>query len=79
MEQTIHTALPVTLVIFGASGDLTQRKLVPALFSQYRKGRLPGGTRIVGFARRPYSHDEFRAHLSKAVALPASATRIAAQ
>ena len=63
MNQTTHRAMPVTLVIFGASGDLTQRKLVPALFSQYRKGRLPANTRIVGFARRPYSHDEFRAQL----------------
>lgn len=49
-----------TIVIFGASGDLTQRKLIPALFSQYRKKRLPAGTRIVGFARRPYSQDDFR-------------------
>ena len=63
MDPTIHTATPVTLVIFGASGDLTQRKLAPALFSQHRKGRLPANTRIVGFARRPYSHDEFRAQL----------------
>jgi len=55
--------MPVTIVIFGASGDLTQRKLVPALFSLYRKGRLPANTRIVGFARRPWSHDEFRAQL----------------
>lgn len=39
-----------TIVIFGASGDLTQRKVVPALFSLYFKGRLPADTRIVGFA-----------------------------
>lgn len=38
-----------TIVIFGASGDLTQRKVVPALFSLYLKGRLPADTRIVGF------------------------------
>lgn len=49
-----------TIVIFGASGDLTQRKLGPALYNLYRKGRLAANTRIVGYARRPYSHDDFR-------------------
>lgn len=49
-----------TIVIFGASGDLTHRKLVPALFNLYRRKRLPEQVNIVGFARRPYSHDDFR-------------------
>jgi len=53
-------SLPTTIVIFGASGDLTQRKLVPALYNLLRKGRLPGKINIVGFARRPYSDQEFR-------------------
>jgi glucose-6-phosphate 1-dehydrogenase len=52
---------PPTLVIFGASGDLTQRKLIPARFNQFKKGRLSNGARVVGYARRPYSRDEFRA------------------
>ncbi|GAB4529488.1 MAG: glucose-6-phosphate dehydrogenase [Anaerolineales bacterium] len=52
-----------TIVIFGATGDLTQRKLIPALFHQTCKGRLPDDIRIVGFARRPYDHEAFRAHL----------------
>ena len=56
-----------TIVIFGASGDLTARKLVPALFNQYRKRRLPAGTRIVGYARRPYSRGEFQALMQDAV------------
>lgn len=56
-----------TIVIFGASGDLTQRKLIPALFSQFKKGRLPAGARIVGYARRPWSHDEFKALLREAM------------
>ncbi len=51
---------PITIVIFGASGDLTRRKLIPALFNSYRKGRLPERMHIVGFARRPWSHDAFR-------------------
>ncbi|MCB9422366.1 MAG: glucose-6-phosphate dehydrogenase [Ardenticatenaceae bacterium] len=54
---------PITIVIFGASGDLTQRKLIPALFNSYRKGRLPKKVTIVGFARRPWSHDDFRTML----------------
>ena len=49
-----------TVVIFGASGDLTKRKLVPALYSLYTKGRLQEKIHIVGFSRRHFSHDEFR-------------------
>jgi len=51
---------PLTLVIFGASGDLTRRKLVPALFSLYLKGSIPG-VRVVGFARRDWDTQKFRA------------------
>ncbi len=54
-----------TIVIFGASGDLTERKLIPALFNLYAKDRLPDNLHIVGTARSPYSHDEFRSHLRK--------------
>jgi len=57
------SSVPTTVVIFGASGDLTRRKLIPALFNLYRKERLPANTRIVGFARRPWSHDDFRERL----------------
>ncbi|HEV3415190.1 MAG TPA: glucose-6-phosphate dehydrogenase, partial [Pirellulales bacterium] len=53
-----------TLVIFGASGDLTSRKLIPALYGLHRKKRLPEGTRIVGFARSPFSPDQWRAKLT---------------
>ncbi len=49
-----------TIVIMGATGDLTQRKLLPALFQLGCKGRLPKALRIVGFARRDYSNDKFR-------------------
>ena len=44
-----------TIVIFGASGDLTSRKLIPALYELYRKKRLPQKTRVVGFSRTPSS------------------------
>ena len=58
--RTSNGGRPSTIVIFGASGDLTKRKLVPALYNLYLKGRLPEGTRVVGYARRPYDHEEFR-------------------
>jgi glucose-6-phosphate 1-dehydrogenase len=49
-----------TFVIFGASGDLTKRKLIPALFTIYSKGRLPENFHIVGFARSRKTDGEFR-------------------
>ena len=55
--------LPFSLVIFGATGDLTSRKLIPALFSDYQKKRLPTHFRIVGVARRDWSDAFFREHL----------------
>jgi glucose-6-phosphate 1-dehydrogenase len=56
------------IVIFGATGDLTARKLVPALYNNFRKQRLPEGTTILGFARRPHSDDTFRQSMKEAVA-----------
>jgi len=52
--------IPTTIVIFGASGDLTSRKLIPALYNNFKKGRLPGRIQVVGFARRPYTDESFR-------------------
>ena len=49
-----------TIVIFGGTGDLAQRKLLPALFQLACKGRLPEGLRILGFARGEYSDDGYR-------------------
>ncbi len=54
---------PCAVVLFGASGDLTRRKLVPAIYNLLRDGHLPGGFAIVGFARRDWSDDQFRAEL----------------
>src|SRR5579862_7343313 len=52
---------PLTIVIFGASGDLTSRKLIPALFHLDMAGLLPDDANVVGVARSPFSHDAFRA------------------
>jgi glucose-6-phosphate 1-dehydrogenase len=51
---------PTTMVIFGASGDLTKRKLLPALYSLTRERLLPGRFAVIGYARRPITDDAFR-------------------
>jgi glucose-6-phosphate 1-dehydrogenase len=58
---------PQILVIFGASGDLTQRKIVPAIYQMSRERRLPPELTIVGVARREWSHDFFREHLREGI------------
>jgi len=55
------------VVIFGASGDLTKRKLMPALYNLAVSRALPGGFAVVGVARRPKSHDDFRAEMKQGV------------
>ncbi len=57
---------PCTLVIFGASGDLTHRKLVPALLNLASDGNLPPGLSMIGFARRAKTDESFRAELLEA-------------
>jgi glucose-6-phosphate 1-dehydrogenase len=52
---------PCTIVIFGASGDLTKRKLVPALYTLFSERALPTAFAIVGFARKGSTDEEFRA------------------
>jgi glucose-6-phosphate 1-dehydrogenase len=64
---------PCTLVIFGASGDLTRRKLVPALLSLEHKGRLPNGLRVVGFANTAWDDAAFADAMREAVDAFASA------
>ena len=58
---------PLTVVIFGASGDLTARKLIPALFNLHLKGYLPDDARVVGVARSEFTDDAFRQHMSDKV------------
>ncbi len=55
------------IVIFGATGDLTHRKLMPALFSLEAQNLLPSNTKIIGFARREYSDSSFREDIKKAM------------
>lgn len=58
---------PLTLVIFGATGDLTHRKLMPSLFGLYRQRLLPDHFAIIGFARREYTDESFRAWMAASV------------
>jgi glucose-6-phosphate 1-dehydrogenase len=55
------------LTIFGASGDLTKRKLIPALYNLALENRLPERFAVVGYARSEMSHDVFRAKMREAV------------
>ena len=57
---------PCTLVIFGASGDLTARKLIPAFYSLHLSNNLPEPFTIVGSSRTAWSNEEFREKLRQA-------------
>jgi len=58
---------PGTIVIFGASGDLTARKLIPALYHLFKDKQLPSPFRVVGFARREKTDDSWRGELRTAL------------
>jgi glucose-6-phosphate 1-dehydrogenase len=56
---------PCAIVIFGATGDLTHRKLIPALYNLAADGELPPAVTVIGFARRPKTDQEFRNELGE--------------
>jgi glucose-6-phosphate 1-dehydrogenase len=62
MAETAHTLppQPCTLVIFGGSGDLSRRKLLPALYNLFLDGQLPDNYVVIGTGRTPLSDDDFR-------------------
>jgi len=64
---TLPCAEPCVLVIFGATGDLTSRKLIPALFHLACEGCMAGNIQILGIGRKPMEDDAFRAHLREGV------------
>lgn len=67
LDTSHREAEPCTVVIFGASGDLTSRKLIPALYHLHAQGHLPSATRIIGFARREKSSDSWREEMQGAL------------
>ena len=67
-EATIErVAPPAVLVVFGASGDLTSRKLMPAVENLALRRLLPPGFSVVGVARTEMDDDEFRERMRAAV------------
>ena len=67
-SQPEHNGSFTSIVIFGASGDLTRRKLIPALYNNFRKGRLPQHFQIVGTSRSELSNEDFRQRMGEAAA-----------
>ncbi len=61
MSLRIIPVEPFDLVVFGATGDLAQRKLIPALFHRDEQGQIPPEAKIIGTSRREMSDDAFRA------------------
>ena len=67
-EKNAVTSAPAcAIVIFGATGDLTARKLLPALYNLTRDGLLSKSTVVIGFARRPKTDEQFRAEMLDAI------------
>lgn len=62
-QQTINNGESVAVVIFGVTGDLTRRKLLPALYELQLTGRLPEKFFVIGFARRDWTDDALRTTL----------------
>ena len=58
--RSARAVQPCVLVIFGATGDLTHRKLLPALYNLAIEQPLPPQFTVVGVARRPFTDEEFR-------------------
>src|SRR5437016_4132201 len=58
---------PCSIVIFGASGDLTARKLIPAFYHLHKEKQMPPDFRIIGFARREKTDDSWRDELRQAL------------
>ncbi|HEY2825547.1 MAG TPA: glucose-6-phosphate dehydrogenase, partial [Gemmatimonadales bacterium] len=67
-ESLLKKADPCTMIIFGAGGDLTRRKLMPALFHLRLHGFLPEDFRVIGVAREPFDDQSFRVAMRKAIA-----------
>jgi len=73
-----HAAPPCAIVIFGASGDLVQRKLMPALYSLARSHQLAATTAVIGVSNAPWDSAAFRSHMNAAMHEYAGATLDAA-
>ena len=68
MAARIIPVEPFDLIIFGASGDLAQRKILPSLYYRLMAGQLPPNARIIGSARSQWSRAEFQSEFKKSYA-----------
>jgi len=66
-DELFRAKDPVTVVIFGASGDLSKRKLIPALYQLQLAGYLPDRYAVVGFSRTPMSDEVYRESMRAAL------------
>ena len=67
MAAAIIPVDPFDYVIFGATGDLTMRKLLPALYHRFRDGQIPAEARVIGAARSAHTTESFRAIAAEAL------------
>ena len=65
--MSLRSPSPQAIVVFGASGDLTRRKILPALYNLARQGLLPDRYAVVGYARTDWDDEGFREHARSAV------------
>ncbi len=63
LSESRKTVEPCSIIIFGASGDLTARKLIPALYHLFKDKQMPPDFRVIGFARREKTDDSWRKEL----------------
>ena len=66
-QETLPPVEPTTLVIFGGSGDLARRRLIPALYNLLLDGLMPSHYVVLGLGRKPMSDEEFRATVREGV------------
>src|SRR5262250_2044928 len=67
LTESRKPAEPCSIVIFGASGDLTARKLIPALYHLFKEKQMPPSFRVIGFARREKTDGSWRQELRQAL------------
>ena len=67
MTSQIIPVDPFDYVVFGGTGDLAERKLIPALYRRAADGQIIGDSRVIGAARAEMSNEQFRAFAEKAI------------
>ncbi|MEM6634820.1 MAG: glucose-6-phosphate dehydrogenase [Pseudomonadota bacterium] len=67
MVSRVIPVAPFDLVIFGGTGDLARRKILPGLFRRFLSGQMPGDARIIGCARSDQTDESYRAKVSDAL------------